>query len=509
MAHILVVDDEKNIRMTLRVFLQDKGYAVDTAEDADQALALLSNGAWDVVVTDIVLPGMSGVELLKAIRAAAPLVQVIMMTGEPTVETAAAAVRAGAFDYMAKPIGKDAFLRAVGNAARIKALADERDLLAIAERCHQENLERLVTERTEQLQTSSAQLNMAIQAAHVGLWDWNFLNGTVYFSPEWKRQLGYDDDEIPNQYDEWESRLHPDDLSRVLTNLKTALAPPWPPYHIEMRLRHKNGSYRWILGQGEVLRYATDKPFRMTGCHLDITERKEVEDEHERLFKEVALSRSRLRALGRRLVEVHEANSRELARELHDRIGQNLTALSINLDIVKSLLPSDIAPKATSRLEESRNLLEQTMDRVRDVMGELRSPVLDDYGLTAALHWYGTQMAQRTGLAVKVVEDPALKRLPGATESALFNICREALNNVTKYAQAKQVTIHLKQMIHECRLTVEDDGIGFDLQAVKADVTQTHWGLLIMSERAEAVNGSLTIRSTPGKGTLVQVEVAT
>jgi signal transduction histidine kinase len=276
-----------------------------------------------------------------------------------------------------------------------------------------------------------------------------------------------------------------------------------------MRLRHKNGSYRWILGQGEVLRYATDKPFRMTGCHLDITERKEVEDEHERLFKEVALSRSRLRALGRRLVEVHEANSRELARELHDRIGQNLTALSINLDIVKSLLPSDIAPKATSRLEESRNLLEQTMDRVRDVMGELRSPVLDDYGLTAALHWYGTQMAQRTGLAVKVVEDPALKRLPGATESALFNICREALNNVTKYAQAKQVTIHLKQMIHECRLTVEDDGIGFDLQAVKADVTQTHWGLLIMSERAEAVNGSLTIRSTPGKGTLVQVEVAT
>jgi DNA-binding response OmpR family regulator len=126
MPRILIVDDEKSIRLTLRAFLQDGGYEAGTADDATQAQALLCKDAFDVVVTDIVLPGVSGVELLKAIRAAAPAVQVIMMTGEPSVETAAEAVHAGASDYLTKPVGKNAILRSVANAIRLKAYDDER-----------------------------------------------------------------------------------------------------------------------------------------------------------------------------------------------------------------------------------------------------------------------------------------------------------------------------------------------------------------------------------------------
>ncbi len=125
-ARILVVDDEKSIRLTLRAFLQDGGYEAETADDATQAQTLLSRNAYDVVVSDIILPGVSGVELLRAIRAAAPAVQVIMMTGEPAVETAAEAVRAGASDYLTKPVAKAAVLRSVANAIRLKALDDER-----------------------------------------------------------------------------------------------------------------------------------------------------------------------------------------------------------------------------------------------------------------------------------------------------------------------------------------------------------------------------------------------
>ena len=121
-ARVLVVDDEKSIRLTLRTFLQDRGYEVETADDATQAQALLSRDAYDVVVSDIILPGVSGVELLKAIRAAAPAAQVIMMTGEPAVETAAEAVRAGASDYLTKPVAKAAVLRSVANAIRLKAI---------------------------------------------------------------------------------------------------------------------------------------------------------------------------------------------------------------------------------------------------------------------------------------------------------------------------------------------------------------------------------------------------
>lgn len=115
-ARVLVVDDEKSIRVTLRAFLQREGYAVDVAADAEQARKMLASGDWDVVVTDIVLPGVSGVELLKSIRAVSPDVQVIMMTGEPTAETAREAVRGGVIDYLTKPVLKDALLRAVAAA---------------------------------------------------------------------------------------------------------------------------------------------------------------------------------------------------------------------------------------------------------------------------------------------------------------------------------------------------------------------------------------------------------
>ncbi|MCX6907029.1 MAG: response regulator, partial [Verrucomicrobia bacterium] len=142
MTRVLVVDDEQSIRLTLQEFLQEAGYEVEVAEDANTAQQLLKSGGFDVVVSDIVLPRVSGVELLQAIRKESPRVQVIMMTGQPAAETAAAAVRAGAFDYLFKPVSKDAILRCVGNAAKLKTAEDERVRLAEANRRYQEDLER-------------------------------------------------------------------------------------------------------------------------------------------------------------------------------------------------------------------------------------------------------------------------------------------------------------------------------------------------------------------------------
>ncbi|MFZ2644339.1 MAG: response regulator [Verrucomicrobiia bacterium] len=142
MTRVLVVDDEPSIRLTLQEFLQEAGYQTAVAEDAKVALQLLKSGDFDVVVSDIVLPRISGVELLQTIRKESPRVQVIMMTGQPAVETAAAAVRAGAFDYLCKPVTKDAILRCIANAAKLKAAEDEHARLAEANRRHQEDLER-------------------------------------------------------------------------------------------------------------------------------------------------------------------------------------------------------------------------------------------------------------------------------------------------------------------------------------------------------------------------------
>lgn len=146
MSRVLVVDDERSIRLTLQAILNNAGYTTDVAENAEDALQMLGQGTYDVVVSDIVLPRVSGVMLLKAIRERAPDVQVLMMTGDPTVETAAEAVRAGAADYIVKPVPRDTILRSVASAARIKALDDERRRLQESNR---QQLEQLMRQNEE------------------------------------------------------------------------------------------------------------------------------------------------------------------------------------------------------------------------------------------------------------------------------------------------------------------------------------------------------------------------
>lgn len=126
------------------------------------------------------------------------------------------------------------------------------------------------------LQESRARLQLAVQAANVGLWDWDLRTNTVHFSPEWKAQIGYAEDEIPDDFSEWQSRVHSDDLERATQTVQAYLANPWPNFENEFRFRHKDGSYRWILARASLLLDDDGQPYRMLGCHIDITERKRV-----------------------------------------------------------------------------------------------------------------------------------------------------------------------------------------------------------------------------------------
>jgi len=233
----------------------------------------------------------------------------------------------------------------------------------------------------------------------------------------------------------------------------------------------------------------------------DITERKRVQEALQRYTE-------RLRALAAQLDEVTEAERRQLARELHDQVGQNLTALGINLNIVRMQMPGEAAAPVRSRLDDSLSLVEQTTERVRDVMAHLRPPALDDYGLLAALHWYGEQFARRTDIAIAVEGEEPVPRLARRVENALFRIAQEALTNVAKHAQATHVRVTVEAEGGTLRLVVADDGIGFDPAHLSEPDEGRGWGLLTMTERAEAVGGSCRIESEPGQGAQVIVEVA-
>lgn len=217
-AKILLVDDERSIRVTLGEFLRNAGFEVETAKDADHALEMLSKDDFAVVVSDIIMPRITGVKLLEAIRQNSPFVQVILMTGEPTVETASEAVRAGAFDYLTKPIGKEDLIKTVTNAVRVKTLEDEGRRLTEENLRYQENLEMLVEERTQELQHTQKLYHKAEQLGKIGYWEWDHINDKLTAcSEEFARIHGMTVDEALAYFSDTgseESIVHPDDQAR-------------------------------------------------------------------------------------------------------------------------------------------------------------------------------------------------------------------------------------------------------------------------------------------------------
>ena len=230
----------------------------------------------------------------------------------------------------------------------------------------------------------------------------------------------------------------------------------------------------------------------------DISREKWTEQELRRYAEE-------LRAVSRRLVEVQEAERRAVANELHDLVGQKLTALSINLNIVKSQLSSNRSMPIGARLGDSLTLVEETIESIRNVMAELRPAVLDDYGLTPVLRWYAEHFTKRTGVATEVIAQGPTRRLRPAAEEALFRIAQEALANVAKYARAQKATVTLGATPQVICLSIADDGCGFDPTASYHPARDHGWGLMIMRERAAAVGAQLNVESAPGRGARVIV----
>ncbi|MGH7584206.1 MAG: sensor histidine kinase, partial [Gemmatimonadales bacterium] len=186
--------------------------------------------------------------------------------------------------------------------------------------------------------------------------------------------------------------------------------------------------------------------------------------------------------LSRMLVEVQESERRALANQLHDLVGQKLTALSINLHIMQTPKNSSAPTRAAqdnARLEDSLTLVEETIGSIRNVMTELSPAVLGDYGLTPALRWYAEQFTERTGVGVAVNEQGPARRLPPRTEEALFRIAQEALANIAKHAQARGVTMTLATTPRDICLGIADDGSGFDPAVPHRPVGDHGWGLKI------------------------------
>jgi PAS domain S-box-containing protein len=230
----------------------------------------------------------------------------------------------------------------------------------------------------------------------------------------------------------------------------------------------------------------------------DLTQHKEAEQK----LKDYA---ERLKIISRRVLDIQEIENRNLARELHDEIGQALTALKLNLMALAGSAPS-IAHNDS--LRESIDIVDNTLRQIRNLSLDLRPTVLDDLGLEAALRWFAHRQANRAGFAVTVTCDPVPDDVPGDLKTACFRIAQQALTNVVRHARASRVNVRLHIRRGWMILTVRDNGRGFDVaDAMKNAARGQSFGLLSMQERASLANGTFEIQSASGKGTVVHAHL--
>jgi signal transduction histidine kinase len=225
--------------------------------------------------------------------------------------------------------------------------------------------------------------------------------------------------------------------------------------------------------------------------------------QNAQLFEQVRTGRRQLQLLSQQLLEVQEAERHHIARELHDEIGQALTALKVNLQSVKRLTDySDLE----SPLDDSIGLVERTLQQVRTLSLDLRPSLLDDLGVVSALRWYVDRQAQRAGFEAKFIAELPDKRLPSDLETTCFRVVQEALTNIIRHAQAKHVWIELRDAENLLELVIRDDGVGFDVGAVAEHAAgDLSLGILGMQERVQLIGGQITIESDPNQGTEIQV----
>lgn len=227
--------------------------------------------------------------------------------------------------------------------------------------------------------------------------------------------------------------------------------------------------------------------------------------QHARLFEQVEHDRARLHSLSSQLLEAQEAERRLLAHELHDEVGQALTAVKLNLHRLDRLTQS---PKTLQPLQDSLHIVEGALQQIRNLSLDLRPSMLDDLGLLPALRWYINRHAERTGLNETLSCNLELRELPAPVETACFRIVQEALTNIARHAQAQTVNISLQKVDQMLQLSIQDDGIGFDLNIIsQAKNEGTSLGLIGMEERGMLIGGCLKIASAPGLGTTVSLTV--
>jgi PAS domain S-box-containing protein len=299
----------------------------------------------------------------------------------------------------------------------------------------------------------------------------------------------------------WMDGIHPDDLPRVRERVVEAMQSN-RPLTIEYRLRRADGLYRWVVDAVSPRSDSRGALIGFVGSTVDLTEHKEEAVETHQRIRD---SQEQMRRLAARIQAAREEERTALARELHDELGQTLTAIKLDLGRATSALrDARVSSTVVDRLQSLIGLVEIGIETVKRITTSLRPATLDHLGLPEAIRWEAMGFRARTGLRCHVRADKESTALNPEQQTALFRIFQEALTNVVRHARASAVHVTLAERRGVFDLRIRDNGRGVTDEEV-ADPRAV--GVLGMRERAVLVGGTFTMTGRRGKGTTVLVRV--
>ncbi|MFT4503598.1 response regulator [Caballeronia sp. 15711] len=349
------------------------------------------------------------------------------------------------------------------------------------------------------LRASEASLANAQRLARLGDWEWDTKAGVIHWSDEMYRILGLAPQFSRPDYRTFLATVHREDRALVRRAVR-ALLDERQPYGLDCRVKGADGVARIVQFQAEVMPGAgvdvdaAMQPLKLVGTIQDITERKSIE--HALLE-----SREQLRELSAYMEAIREEERKRIAMEIHDELGQLLTALKMDVSLLKMRLAHDA--DAGRKADDMRELVEKMIWMVRNVASHLRPAALD-FGIVSALEWLVEDFGRRKGLSCQLWINGREPVLDDAHATAVFRIVQASLTNVARHAGASRVDVTLTNTETTLDLYVSDDGCGFDPAAARKGYS---YGLLGMSERARLIGGSLRIDSSPETGTVVSIHV--
>jgi two-component system sensor histidine kinase UhpB len=338
-----------------------------------------------------------------------------------------------------------------------------------------------------------------VDSAHAILWMATLQFQCTFVSKEAESILGYPVEQWVSEPTFWRDHIHPEDRERAVAFSAQSMLER-KPFDFEYRMIAKDGSVVWFRDFVRVLSQ-DDQPNELIGVMIDITRQKNAEEQLTR-------SLNNLRALSAHLQAVREEERAKIARELHDDLGQMLTALQIDLSLLSQKLSEPSASvhpqKLIQEIDAMCSMADQTIQSLHRIATELRPAVLDHLDLKEALEWQAFEFQAHSKIECDFVSNVKTIDMDRDSATALFRIVQETLSNVEWHSRATRVAIKLEEEDNHLTIEISDNGRGIVEEEI-AD--RKSLGLLGIKERAALLGGDLSISGVPGQGTRVRVRV--